>query len=74
MNKFNLGIVFVLVFSIVSVFIYYSKDSKERDREKKQDTYIRCIIPGFLLGLLVVFFLWKKEKKNQIFLEEDFWD
>jgi len=74
MNNLKLGGIFTIIFVMVCVFIYYSKDSKERDREKKQDTCIRCVVPGLLLGLLTVIFLWKNENKGQIFLEEDFWD
>lgn len=74
MNNLKLGGIFIIVFIMVSVFIYYSKDIKERDRENKQDTCIRCIVPGLLLGLLIVIFLWKNKNKEQIFLDEDFWD
>lgn len=72
----TVGIVFIISFLCVVLFLYISKKKEELNRMNNVDIVKNFIVPGFVGGTIVsglYYFYVKNKKKKVILLEEDFW-
>lgn len=74
-NKTFLFIIFIIILLVISIYLYNNIDEKDKKRYKTSDIIINCVVPGLLIGGLIVSGLWFIElpSSKEVFLEEDFW-